>query len=161
MESKPRIEMPSKNTTELTFNGTSANVKIEPIHELGEIHMMKSPKKSNNKSKIEITLPTIFKLAPRDLYDENSTQDVMPGLDIIDAAVYFEYQVDLSVYILIEDNKQAFFMINEFANTTEITCRKSIKDCFHLKQFIENNVAKYVLGNINLVKEVDSFHVFD
>jgi hypothetical protein len=52
-----------------------------------------------------VTLPTIFKLAPRDLYDENSTQDVMPGLDIIDAAVYFEYQVDLSVYILIEDNK--------------------------------------------------------
>ena len=91
MDSKPRLEMPGSNTTQLQFNGTSANVFLTPIHELGAFHMMKSPNVKNNKAKVEVTLPAILKLAPRDLYDEDSTQDYMPGLDIIDAQEYFEY----------------------------------------------------------------------
>ena len=59
---------------------------------------------SDTKVKAEVLLPCKLSLAPRDLYDEDSTQDVMPGLDIIDYEKYFDGIVDLSISLIIEDN---------------------------------------------------------
>ena len=83
METKPRIKFESQNLPNLKFNGTDANIYLKPLHELGSVHFVKSSL-NDNKVKVDGVLPCKLSLAPRDLYDEDSTQDVMPGLDIID-----------------------------------------------------------------------------
>tara|TARA_B110000285_G_C14750532_1_gene434953 strand:+ start:132 stop:464 length:333 start_codon:yes stop_codon:yes gene_type:complete len=72
MQSKPRIEFASSDQPNLKYNGTSANIYLKPVHELGRISMIKSSLK-DTKVKAEVVLPCKLSLAPRDLYDEDST----------------------------------------------------------------------------------------
>ena len=78
------------------LDGNRVNLYVEAKQEVGDLTL--------SKSKVTQTLPLKIRMAPRDLWDEDSTQDIAPGLDIIDFKQYFEADVNISIFIEINNN---------------------------------------------------------
>jgi hypothetical protein len=101
-----------------------------------------------NKFQVALTLPLKIRMAPRDLWDEDSTQAVAPGLDIIDFRQYFEGEIDMSVYIQIQNNQANLSVKKNLEIKDSFLCKRSEQECGEVRNFFSNTLPLEILSGV-------------